>query len=47
MNNGRIVEQLTVDQLRRHETSDPYSVQLLQASEGYDRETARAQVTYD
>jgi peptide/nickel transport system ATP-binding protein len=47
MNNGRVVEELTVDQLRRHETTDPYSLQLLRASEGYDREAARGQVTYD
>ena len=47
MNNGRIVEELNVDQLRRHETREAYSLQLLRASEGYDREAARQQVTYD
>lgn len=47
MNNGRVVEELTVGQLRRHETQHPYSLQLLRASEGYDRDTARQQVTYD
>ncbi len=47
MNNGRIVEELSVAELRRHETKHPYSLQLLRASEGYDREAARTQVTYD
>jgi peptide/nickel transport system ATP-binding protein len=47
MNNGRIVEELSVEELRRHETRHPYSLQLLRASEGYDREAARAQITYD
>ncbi len=47
MNNGRIVEELSVAELRRHETQHPYSLQLLRASEGYDREAARTQVTYD
>ena len=47
MNNGRIVEELSVDQLRRHETREAYSLQLLRASEGYDRDAARRQVTYD
>ena len=47
MNNGRVVEELTIDQLRRHETAHPYSRQLLRASDGYDREAARGQITYD
>ena len=47
MNNGRIVEELSVDQLRRHETRQAYSRQLLRASEGYDRDAAREQITYD
>ena len=47
MNNGRIVEELSVDQLRRHETREAYSRQLLRASEGYDRDAARQQITYD
>ena len=47
MNNGRVVEEMSVDALRRHETEHPYTLQLLRASEGYDREAARQQVSYD
>ena len=47
MNNGRVVEEMSVDALRRHETMHPYTLQLLRASEGYDREAARRQVAYD
>ncbi len=47
MNHGLIVEELSIDQLRRHETREAYSLQLLRASEGYDRDAARRQVTYD
>jgi len=37
MQNGRIVEELTTDQLRAATPSHPYTRQLLQASLGYDR----------
>ncbi|MGE0117172.1 MAG: ABC transporter ATP-binding protein [Dongiaceae bacterium] len=37
MQNGRIVEELTTDQLRNGTPSHPYTQQLLQASLGYDR----------
>jgi ABC-type dipeptide/oligopeptide/nickel transport system ATPase subunit len=39
MQNGRIVEELTIDQLRSGTPSHPYTRQLLQASLGYDRAT--------
>lgn len=47
MNNGRIVEQVTAEELVRGELSSPYARQLLVASRGYDREVARRLVTYD
>ncbi len=47
MNNGRVVEEISVDALRGHETKHPYTLQLLRASAGYDREAARQQVAYD
>jgi len=37
MQNGRIVEELTTEQLRAAAPSHPYTQQLLQASLGYDR----------
>mgnify|MGYP001953119513 CR=1 FL=1 len=37
MNRGRIVEELTAEQLRRMEAAHPYTRQLLTASLGYDR----------
>jgi peptide/nickel transport system ATP-binding protein len=37
MQNGRIVEELTTEQLRAGTPSHPYTRQLLQASLGYDR----------
>jgi peptide/nickel transport system ATP-binding protein len=37
MQNGRIVEELTTEQLRAATPSHPYTRQLLQASLGYDR----------
>ena len=37
MNRGEIVETLDAGQLRRHDFSHPYTQQLFQASEGYDR----------
>jgi peptide/nickel transport system ATP-binding protein len=47
MNQGRIVEEMTVAQLRAHEPAEAYTRQLLRASLGYDREAARAMVTFD
>ncbi len=40
MNRGRLVEELTVDELRRGEARQPYTRQLLRASQGYDRAAA-------
>ena len=37
MNHGVVVENLTVEQLRRHAPEHPYTKQLLVASLGYDR----------
>ena len=47
MNHGRFVEELDVAALRAHRTRQPYTAQLLRASEGYDRQAAEALVTYD
>jgi ABC-type dipeptide/oligopeptide/nickel transport system ATPase subunit len=47
MNRGRFVEALDVAALRAHRTLQPYTAQLLRASEGYDRQAAEALVTYD
>ncbi|MCC7047295.1 MAG: ABC transporter ATP-binding protein [Alphaproteobacteria bacterium] len=47
MNQGRIVEEMTVAQLRAHEPGEAYTRQLLRASLGYDRAAARAMVTFD
>jgi peptide/nickel transport system ATP-binding protein len=47
MNGGRIVEEVSVDALHTGALSDPYSVQLLKSSEGYDREVARALRAFD
>ena len=38
MKDGKVVETLTVDQLRKHQPEQPYTRQLLTASLGYDRE---------
>lgn len=38
MNQGRVVEELTVERLRAAEPSHPYTRQLLRASLGYDRQ---------
>ncbi|MGH6718129.1 MAG: ABC transporter ATP-binding protein [Alphaproteobacteria bacterium] len=46
MNRGRIVEQVTREDLRRQRVVEPYTRQLLAASEGYDRELARSLVDF-
>jgi ABC-type dipeptide/oligopeptide/nickel transport system ATPase subunit len=47
MNAGAIVEEMTVDDLRRGEPQHPYSKQLLRASLGYDRKVADSFVTFE
>jgi peptide/nickel transport system ATP-binding protein len=47
MNAGRVVEEMTVEQLRAGEPREPYTRQLLSASRGYDRQAAAALVTFD
>ena len=47
MNSGRVVEELTADQLRRAEPTDRYTKQLLTASLGYNRATADSLLTFD
>ena len=47
MNAGRVVEEMTVARLRAGQPDHPYTQQLLQASLGYDRQTAEALVTFD
>jgi peptide/nickel transport system ATP-binding protein len=47
MNAGRIVEEMTVDQLRAGAPREAYTRQLLRASLGYDRAAAAEMVTYD
>ena len=47
MNEGRIVEELEIGELRRGAAQHPYTQQLLRASVGYDRATAASLVTYD
>ncbi|MBP2232202.1 peptide/nickel transport system ATP-binding protein [Azospirillum agricola] len=42
MNRGRIVEEMTVEDLRRGEAAQPYTRQLLRASQGYDRAAAES-----
>ena len=42
MNDGRIVEQMTVEQLRASAPEQPYTRQLLRASAGYDRSLAKS-----
>ena len=44
MQNGEMVEELTVDQLRAAAPQHPYTQQLLKASVGYDRRAADALV---
>jgi len=47
MNGGRIIEEMTFEQVRSGDSREPYTRQLFQASLGYDREAARNLVTYD
>jgi peptide/nickel transport system ATP-binding protein len=47
MNGGRIVEQAPSAALASGTLKDPYSRQLLKSSEGYDRQSAAALVSYD
>ena len=47
MNAGRIVEETSVDHLRRADPEHPYIRQLLRASLGYDRAAAAEFVTYE
>ncbi len=47
MNQGRIVEDMAVEQLRARAPREAYTRQLLHASLGYDREAARGMVTFD
>jgi peptide/nickel transport system ATP-binding protein len=47
MNRGLIVEEMTVEALRRAEPRMAYTRQLLLASRGYDREVAARMVSHD
>jgi len=47
MNAGRIVEQVATSALATGALANPYALQLLKSSEGYDRQTAAALVSYD
>ena len=47
MNAGRIVEELTVAELRRGAAQHAYTLQLLNASLGYDRAKAKELVTFE
>jgi len=47
MNAGRVVEELTTEQLRAAAPAEPYTRQLLRASLGYDRQAAAQLMTYD
>ncbi len=47
MNAGAIVEEMTVDDLRRGEPAQAYSKQLLRASLGYDRKMADSLITFE
>ncbi|MFC5307381.1 ABC transporter ATP-binding protein [Azospirillum picis] len=42
MNRGRLVEEMTVEELRRETAREPYTRQLLRASQGYDRAVAES-----
>lgn len=47
MNGGRIVEETTAEALREGQPEQAYTQQLLLATRGYNRETARNFVTFD
>lgn len=47
MNGGRIVEETTAQALREGQPKEAYTRQLLLATRGYDRETARNFVAFD
>jgi peptide/nickel transport system ATP-binding protein len=47
MNRGRVVEELTAQQLRTASPRAEYTRQLIAASHGYDREAARRMMTYE
>ncbi|MGH6912739.1 MAG: ABC transporter ATP-binding protein, partial [Geminicoccales bacterium] len=47
MNSGRIVEQVATPALATGALADAYAQQLLKSSEGYDRQTAAALISYD
>jgi peptide/nickel transport system ATP-binding protein len=47
MNTGRIVEQVSTGALASGALANPYALQLLKSSAGYDRQTAAALVSYD
>jgi peptide/nickel transport system ATP-binding protein len=47
MNQGRIVEDMAVEQLRARAPREAYTRQLLRAALGYDREAARTMVAFD
>jgi len=47
MNAGRVIEEMSVDQLRRSEPTHNYTRQLLKASLGYDRASVDALETFD
>jgi peptide/nickel transport system ATP-binding protein len=47
MNAGRVVEELTAEQLRAAAPAEPYTRQLLRASLGYDRQAAAQLTTFD
>jgi peptide/nickel transport system ATP-binding protein len=47
MNAGRVVEELTAEQLRTGAPAEPYTLQLLRASLGYDRQAAAQLATFD
>ena len=47
MNRGRMIEEVTADALRAHRPAEPYTRQLMSATEGYDREAVRGYVTFE
>ncbi len=47
MQHGRVVETLTVGQLRTHTPNHAYTQQLLRASKGYDRAAVDTLVEFE